>query len=233
MFGKNHCVSLGEKQQTVTVVDVSLLKGTSSTLSLLIQHWGPGELFEKCEFSGIVVRQTHAISTLHFALATNTQTHIHITYKVTVWGGLMGGVMCLHVCVCCIHVCGFVCMCVCSYSLSSPLHPVPACPAFRQHPDQPWGFQYNLLCIPTTFNGRAGISFRANCPNHSSADAAIQATRTVLDSECSSGVIFFSLFLDCWSVILIHLLFKIWLVFWPCCVCLWGWFRIGRGVLAG
>lgn len=71
------------------------------------------------------------------------------------------------------------------------MHPVPACPAFRQLQDQPWGFQYNLLCIPATFNGWTGISFRANCPNHSSADAAIQANRTVLDSVDSDGNFFF------------------------------------------
>lgn len=90
-----------------------------------------------------------------------------------------------------IHMCVCLCVSVCAVSLSSPMHPVPACPAFRQHPDQPWGFQYNLLCIPTAFDGCTGISFRANCPDHSSADAAIQATRTVLDSECPGGVFFF------------------------------------------
>lgn len=72
-----------KNKQTVSVADVSLLNGTSSTLSQLIKHGGPEELFEKCEFNGIVLRQTHAISTLHFALATNTHTYT-FTYKVTV-----------------------------------------------------------------------------------------------------------------------------------------------------
>lgn len=39
-------VSLGEKLQTVSVTDVSLLTGTSSTLSQLIEHGGPEELLE-------------------------------------------------------------------------------------------------------------------------------------------------------------------------------------------
>lgn len=90
-----------------------------------------------------------------------------------------------------IFTCVFVCtVCVRAVSLSEPTHPVPACPAFRQLPDQPWGFLCNLLCIPTAFNGCTGISFRANCPNHSSTDAAMQTTRTVLDSEGSGGVFF-------------------------------------------
>lgn len=87
-----------------------------------------------------------------------------------------------------ISMCVFLRKYVCAVSLSSPMHPVPACPAFRQLPDQPWGFQYNLLCIPPQpLTGCIGISFRANCPDHSSADAAIQATRTVLDSVGSVG----------------------------------------------
>lgn len=97
--------------------------------------------------------------------------------------------------------CMFVCVniyivrvCVRAVSLSSPMHPVPACPAFRQLQDQPWGVQYNLLCILATFNGWTGISFRANCPDHSSADAAIQANRTVLDSVGSGGNIFYYTF---------------------------------------
>lgn len=63
-----------------TDADVSLLDGPSSTLSQRIKHGGAEELFgfEKCEFNGIV--QTHAISTLHFALATNTHT---LTYTNT------------------------------------------------------------------------------------------------------------------------------------------------------
>lgn len=95
-------------------------------------------------------------------------------------------------CVLIFTLCVFVC--VCAVSLSSPMHPVPACPAFRQLQDQPWGVQYNLLCILATFNGWTGISFRANCPDHSSADAAIQANRTVLDSVGSGGNIFIILF---------------------------------------
>lgn len=57
--------------------------------------------------------------------------------------------------------------------------PVPACPAFRQLPHQPWGFKCNLPCIPITSNGCTGISFKAARPDHSSADTAIQDTRTV------------------------------------------------------
>lgn len=60
--------------------------------------------------------------------------------------------------------------------------PVPACPAFRQLPHQPWGFKCNLPPpprIPITSHGCTGISFKAGRPDHPSADTAIQDTRTV------------------------------------------------------
>lgn len=47
------------------------------TLSQLINHGGPEKLFEKCEFKGITLRQTFALSTLHFALETHIHTHTH------------------------------------------------------------------------------------------------------------------------------------------------------------
>lgn len=44
--------------------------------------------------------------------------------------------------------------------------PVPACPAFRQLPDQPWWGFYSVTssAFPRPLNGCAGISFRATCP---------------------------------------------------------------------
>lgn len=80
---KKHCKCIfwgvGEKLQTVSVADVSLLNGTSSTLSQLLEHGGSVELFEKCGFNRIVLRQTRAISTLHSRPThkTLTNTHIH------------------------------------------------------------------------------------------------------------------------------------------------------------
>lgn len=50
-----------------------------NTLSQLINHGGP----EKNCFEEVVQRQTLAISTLHFALATHTPTHTN-AFKVTV-----------------------------------------------------------------------------------------------------------------------------------------------------
>ena len=204
---KNHCVTFGKKKKKnhskcffgrknnklfLSLTCRSLTELT--TLSQLIEHGGPEELLEKCEFNGVVVRQTHAINTLHFALTPNTHTHTHThthtqtqtrTRLLCEEGLRVELCACMFVCVnidVCVRVCLCVCACVRAVSLSSPMHPVPACPAFRQLPDQPWGFQCNLLCIPTTCNGCTGISFRANCPNHSSADAAIRDTRTVSES---------------------------------------------------
>lgn len=64
-----------------------------------------------------------------------------------------------------------LCVWVCEVGLSSAVHPVPACPAFRQLPDQPWGFHCNLHCI--TLHSCPGVSFRAKCPRCSQPDAAI------------------------------------------------------------
>lgn len=74
MFGKNIVFFWGREK--LSVADMSLFNGTSSTLSQLIKHGRPVELWEKCEFNGIVLRQTCAISTLHFALP-HTHTHTH------------------------------------------------------------------------------------------------------------------------------------------------------------
>lgn len=43
---------------------------------------------------------------------------------------------------------------------------MPACPAFRQLPDQPWWGFYSVTssAFPRPLNGCAGISFRATCP---------------------------------------------------------------------
>ena len=105
---KNHSKCFFGRKNNKLFLSLTCRSSTElTTLSQLIEHGGPEELLEKCEFNGVVVRQTHAINTLHFALTPNTHTHTHThthtntnTYKVTVWGGLTGGVMCLHVCVC-------------------------------------------------------------------------------------------------------------------------------------
>lgn len=101
-------VSLGEKQQTVPVADVSLLMGTSSTLSLLIQQRrGPGGLFQKCEFNGIVVRQTQVLYTLH-SCYQHTNTH-----KRHVQGYCVRGAYGWSHVPACLCVLIFTCVCVC------------------------------------------------------------------------------------------------------------------------
>lgn len=86
VWKKNHSKCFFGRKNNKLFLSLTCRSSTElTTLSQLIEHGGPEELLEKCEFNGVVVRQTHAISTLHFALAPNTHTHIHTnTYKVTV-----------------------------------------------------------------------------------------------------------------------------------------------------